>query len=266
MIDLGTADPTINFLRDFLGEDAPWPLIAIRKGDNRDIKAVTFGAAPKREAGVTAWVRRWNEKGYDIYFAINPLRALLNRKASKDDVANAEWLWIDLDPPKGADPTAEQAALDRALTADRPAAIPVPTWEIDSGRGRWGFWRLSEAIPVDGEDGAETRRVEGHGRGVEQAFGKAFADNCRNIDRIARLPGTVNRKTGRRAHVMAHRPEAVYGLGDFPFLRAEPPSVNGHDIAAAAGAPDETTIPAELMALSATVSRRGAARTNFSMP
>jgi Family of unknown function (DUF5906) len=232
--DTNTGNTCVDFLRDFLGEDAPWPLVAIKKADGKnDVKAATSSAAPKREAGVASWVRRWNDKGYDVYFAINPLRMPLNRKASKADVAAAAWLWIDLDPRKDADPAAEQAALDRALAADCPAEIPVPTWEIDSGRGRWGFWRLGKPVPVDGKDGTATRRAEGHGRGIEQAFGKDFADNCRNIDRIARLPGTVNQKTGRRARVVAHRPEAVYDLQDFPFVDAE---INGHDTAATAGA------------------------------
>jgi hypothetical protein len=213
-----STEGAIEFLRDFLGENAPWPLVVIKKVDGKtDIKAATFDAAPKREDGADSWIRRWNDKGYNIYFAINRLRMSLNRKASKADVVATEWLWIDLDPREDADPRTEQAALDRALTADRPAEIPVPTWEIDSGRGRWGFWRLREPVSVDGKDGASTRRVEAHGRGIEKAFGKDFADDCRNIDRIARLPGTVNHKTGRCARVIAHRPEAVYDLADFPF-------------------------------------------------
>src|SRR5262249_16885445 len=39
------------------------------------------------------------------------------------------------------------------------------------------------------------------GLGIERAFAP-FADQCRNIDRIGRLAGTINRKTGRRARVL----------------------------------------------------------------
>jgi hypothetical protein len=66
-------------------------------------------------------------------------------------------------------------------------------------------------------DGAATRRVEGYGRGIERAFGKDHADNCCNVDRIARLPGSVNHKTGHRAKVVVHRSNAVYDLEDFLF-------------------------------------------------
>jgi hypothetical protein len=211
------------FLRRFFG-DAPWPLLAIKR-DSGDIKAATFGAAPRRETAAAAWAARWNgAEGYDLYFAINPLKMALNKKAGKDDVRCAAYLWADLDPRKEADQAAEQAALARALDGARPPAIPVPTWEIDSGRGRWGFWRLREPVPVDGKDGEATRRVEGYGRGIERAFeGLALvADSCRNVDRIARLPGSANSKTGRLAAVVAFRPEAVYELENFPFAEVPP--------------------------------------------
>ena len=232
--DEETADTqaAINFLRDFFGEAELWPLVAIKKvGKKSDLQGYPFTHPTKREEMVAEWVERWNARGYNIYFPINRLN-IWKTKASKEDVATADWLWIDLDPRKGADPAAEQARLDRALGPDRPAEIPAPTWEIDSGRGRWGFWRLREPVPVDGKDCAATLRVEAHGRGIEQAFGKEFADSCRNIERIARLPGTINHNTGRRARVVAHRPEAQYDLRDFPFVDEPSKKANGHDNAA----------------------------------
>jgi uncharacterized protein (DUF927 family) len=206
------------FLLTFFG-DAPWPLIAIRYGD---INATTFSNTAKREVAAVEWIQRWNDKEhYDLYFAINPLKTPLCRKASKDDVSAAAWLWTDLDPGKNEEDAAAQARLDAAI-AQLPPGIPgPPTWQINSGRGRWLFWKLRSQQSVDGKDGLETLRIEGHGRGVEQAYGKDVADNCRNIDRIARLPGTINHKTGRTARVTAHRPDCAYELTDFPFVAAE---------------------------------------------
>jgi uncharacterized protein (DUF927 family) len=221
-VDAHTEDQTtstIGFLKNFFG-DAPWPLVAIKHGG--EIKAVSFGNAPKREAAAAEWVRRWNEEEhYDLYFAINPLKMPLYRKALKDDVAVAAWLWTDLDPAKNEDDAAAQARLDAAISQLPPGIPGPPTWEINSGRGRWSFWKLRIQHPVDGKDGPETLRVEGHGRGVERAYGKDFADNCRNIDRIARLPGTINHKTGRVARVTAYRPNCVYELADFPSVAAD---------------------------------------------
>jgi hypothetical protein len=66
-------------------------------------------------------------------------------------------------------------------------------------------------------NGPLTEAVECYGRGIEQAFGNRFADGCRNIDRIARLPGTINRKTGELACVLqdlSH--EEPHAIESFP--------------------------------------------------
>jgi len=130
-------------------------------------------------------------------------RGTLHKKATKNDVAEARHLWIDLDP-RGDEPLeAERAAMLQLLTTEWPQGIPRPNRVIDSGRGYWGFWKLPTPQPVDGRrnnaTGPLTEAVECYGRGIEQAFGDRFADGCRNIDRIARLPGTINHKTGELA-------------------------------------------------------------------
>ena len=61
--------------------------------------------------------------------------------------------------------------------------------------------------------------VESLNRGIERAFG---GDNCHNIDRILRLPGTANTKPdagGRRACVIAHYPERAYRAERFSVGR-----------------------------------------------
>jgi hypothetical protein len=69
---------------------------------------------------------------------------------------------------------------------------------------------------LDGPGGELTREVERFGRGIEKAFAPETADGCRNVDRIARLPGTINWKTGARATMLEFFPERVYDLEDFP--------------------------------------------------
>jgi P4 family phage/plasmid primase-like protien len=213
------ADPdgAVVFLRSFLGK-APWPLVAIRREPRylHGIEAATFDEA--RAIAAAAWIREKSAKGLDLYFAINPLRVALTEnkpKAKKVDVAAAAWLWIDIDPAAGADLTAEQDAMDKLL-AQAGKMLPPPSWIIDSGRGRWAFWRLRNPVPLDGAHGRQTIMVEAHGRGIEQAFGNRFADNCRNVDRIARLPGTINTKTRQPARVMEQHPERAYEIENFP--------------------------------------------------
>jgi hypothetical protein len=207
------------FLEEFFGT-APWALVAIRpRGDDpEDIRATTLRGSPKREEVAAEWIRRHNGEGYNLYFAPNPLKALFHRKAAKGDVAAATWLWADLDPPKKATPeetAAWRSEKRKEITGGLPCGLPAPTWTIDSGRGFWLFWRLKAPLPVDGKDGPLTAAVEAYGRMIEQAFAP-WTDSCRNIDRIARLPGTVNHKTGWTAGVIAHHPDAAYELEDFP--------------------------------------------------
>jgi hypothetical protein len=219
-------DDAIIFLDQFLG-DAPWPLIAIkpRGSGASDIQAYTIPKSPQREEVATEWIGHHNREAYNVYFGPNPLKRLLHRKATKDDVASVIWLWADLDPPKNA--TAEEleawrTKMRQQLRERLPSGLPAPTWIIDSGRGFWLFWRLREPFPADGKDGPATIRIEAYGHMIEQAFAP-YCDNCRNIDRIARLPGTVNHKTGWRSGVVDHNPDAVYGLDDFPSpLQPEP--------------------------------------------
>jgi hypothetical protein len=218
----------IVFLDQFLG-DAPWPLVAIKPRDQASPEIVvnTIRQGPKRNEITTEWIGRHNSKGYNIYFSPNPLRHPLRKKATKDDVASAAWLWADIDPRKKA--TAEEIEKWRAerrsqFRSPLPRGLPVPTWIIDSGRGFWVFWRFRWPIPVDGKKGPLTARIEACGKVIEQSFAP-WSDNCSNIDRIARLPGTVNHKTGRTAGVVDHSPDADYELKDFPHpSSAEPPS------------------------------------------
>ena len=169
------------------------------------------------------WIAEHNHRA-DIYFGPNPLKKSLNKKATKDDIAEARWLWADIDPPKddnGKDLTGDalaewQSSIDlRAL----PPGIPgPPTVTVLSGRGFWLFWRLRTPQPVDGVGGPLTARVESYAAGVEVAYG---ADDCRNIDRIARLPDTVNRKTNVYGFVLDAHWDCAYEIEQFPLITKE---------------------------------------------
>jgi hypothetical protein len=208
-------DDAITFLEEFFGT-APWPLVAIREKEAP--YAYTIPDSPNRKNAAAQWIAHHNGQGRNVYFASNPLKRNLNKKAEKDDVAAAAWLWADLDPPRNATPEELAAWRDKTrkeITGALPCGLKTPTWIIDSGRGFWLFWRLRWPVPVDGNNGRATATVEAYGLEIEKAF-KPWTDNCRNIDRIARLPGTVNHKTGKIAGVIAHDCDASYELKDFP--------------------------------------------------
>lgn len=216
------ADPAaaLAFLSDFFGTDKRH-LVAIKKSKDKktDIEAHHFDAGDC--AGQQKFITDRSAAGFDIYFSPNPIKGKLHKKASKNDVAEAHHLWIDLDPRPGEPLEAERAAMLALLTTDLPQGLPRPNRVIDSGRGYWGYWKLATPQPVDGSKNnvnePATEAIECYGRGIEQAFGDRFADGCRNIDRIARLPGTVNNKTGKLAHVLQkHSHDTPYAIEAFP--------------------------------------------------
>jgi AAA domain-containing protein len=193
--------------------DRPWPLVAIN-GETRDIKIADMEKSETREQEAVAWATNVNAAGYGIYFGINPLKEPVGRKAKKEHVLEARWLWADCDPPDGLGGTELEAWRDAKLAELQigKVDVPPPTLIVDSGRGLWGFWRLRTPEPVDGL-GPQTDRVESFARGLARAFG---ADHCHNIERIARLPGFVNSKTAARARVLEYHAERDCGLEDLP--------------------------------------------------
>jgi hypothetical protein len=207
----------VEFLNDFLGA-APWPLAAfLPAGVEGHPAYCTFSRTPARPAGAAEWISRQQSEGRGVYFAPNPLTRPILTKATKSDVVAAAWLWVDIDPPKQlAAEELDAWRADRLAEFDKSLAsgIPEPTWVIDSGRGFWLLWHLRDPLALDGKDGETTRLIEGHGRAMEAAFAP-WADHCANVDRVARLPGTLNGKTGRMASVVRHT-RASYSLESFP--------------------------------------------------
>lgn len=167
----------------------PWVLTAISL-DKKSIPTRTF--YPKDEEALTKWLEEYNGER-NIYFQVNPPRRDLSKKSDKEDIKSLDWLHIDLDPRAGEDIDAER---DRvlALLENPPTGIPSPTCIIFSGGGYQAFWKLEEPLPVDGdvEKGDQAAR---YSQQLSILFG---GDHTHNIDRIMRLPGTVNLPDARK--------------------------------------------------------------------
>jgi hypothetical protein len=209
------ASDSLKFLDDFFGPEKRH-LVAIRKREDgtSQIEAHHFQAVDR--AGQQRFITEHQAAGYDLYFTPNPVTGVLHKKASKNDIPEGRWLWVDMDPRKGRPLEEERAAMLALLTTNLPPGIPRANRVIDSGRGYWGFWKLETPQPVDGKDGQLTTTVESYGRGLEQAF-RPYADNCYNIDRIGRLPETRNSKTGaiaRVSHEYSH--DTPHAIESFP--------------------------------------------------
>jgi hypothetical protein len=220
----------LDFLDDFFGTNKRH-LVAIRKskGEKAHIEAHHFDAVDRN--GQQQFITGCSAAGVDLYFSPNPIKGTLHKKATKNDVAEAHYLWIDLDPRKNEPLEAERAAMLALLTTNLPKGMPRPNRVVDSGRGYWGYWKLATPQPVDGSknnaNGPLTEAVECYGREIEQTFGNRFADGCRNIDRVARLAGTINTKTGNVAcvlHKFSH--DEPHAIESFPHSVTKPKNQN----------------------------------------
>ncbi|WP_415393708.1 VapE domain-containing protein [Paracoccus sp. SJTW-4] len=195
-----------------LHPEGPWHVSAKHSGG--------FRGKVHRDADDAAdWALAQN-RDHNTYVSIAALRpGFRGDKARKQDVAAVSFLWVDLDPRAGEPIDSERARLRGLLTDRLPAGVPPPSAVIDSGRGFWGLWRLAEPVVMPDADapGWDTARasVEDRNRGLELGFG---ADACHNIERVMRLPGTVNRKPGAGPARIVAATGAVYRLTDFPAV------------------------------------------------
>lgn len=138
----------------------------------------------------------------NLYFHVNNLYPkILNKKATKSDIATASFVHVDIDDVDAGERLRKFS--------------PPPSAIVFSGGGYHGYWKLAEAE-------GEISRVEAINKMVADATG---GDHCHNIDRIMRLPGTVNlpnakkQAQGRKpalAHVVQVDWSLTYSLDDFP--------------------------------------------------
>lgn len=150
-------------------------------------------------------------------------------------------LHVDVDPRKGEDLAKEQARALKVLEDFSPS----PSAIIFSGGGYQGFWKLDDPLFVGG-DQTRVAEYEAYNRQLEIVLG---GDHCWNIDRIMRIPGTVNvpdQKKRDRGRVetlatIVSLSEATYPLDSFtaaPWKRSN-----------VSAGKDEVSLPEDLPSL-----------------
>lgn len=131
-------------------------------------RVVAKSFPPEDTVLMSLWIEGHQGKA-NLYFHVNELKPnARNTKAKKEDVAIAHYLHIDVD---------DLTALDRLKNYS-----PPPTVIVFSGGGYQAFWRLAEPC-------TDLERVERCNIKIAQDLG---GDHCHNVDRIMRLPGTIN--------------------------------------------------------------------------
>ena len=190
----------IDFL-ERLRPGGPWLLIAIdptkEESDEGQIEAETVRDANGIRNFIASRIGRFN-----LYYSLNPTRTAMRKKPAKKDIAAIEYLLADLDPKKGESSAAGQARYLEALKTFEP----TPSAIVNSGNGLNVLWKLAEPIvlgePIQNEkkkwvfskeDQAQINTVEARSKAIMLALD--LVAGTQNIDRILRLPGTINLPT-----------------------------------------------------------------------
>ncbi len=240
----GDTSHALDFLKHW-APGGPWALTAIEP-DTGKIETRTF--QPDKEVQAATWLDR-HQGRRNIYFSVNRPRRNLASKAKKEDIGWAVALHVDVDPRKGFALETERPRILAALGAH----VPQPTVIIDTGGGYSGFWLLREPAPADDPTAVEARNI--------QLATELGGDHCHNIDRIMRLPGTVNlpdkvkRQRGRvpaLASVVEVDWSRRYDLDDFEPAPVQKQS-NGSGLGTAPAVVPNGHDPADLTALPETL-------------
>lgn len=204
--DLGAPDPlapNVAEIRKFLN--------CIKSGIHL-VSIIPDGATSGQYFGddadaATRWATAQNSAGKGVYFTVNLTKHGLNKKPGKEDIVAARFCHCDIDPP------ADGRAWDREEVLSKLIRLrAAPSLVVDSGNGFQPLWRLDHAPTEHGP-------VEG----INQSIAKEFdGDSCHNIDRLLRVPGTVNypnakKRSKGRLPVMASLAHVASGDGIHRF-------------------------------------------------
>jgi hypothetical protein len=170
------------FLRDYLAPSGSIHVVAITP-DPFDPNAAIDGAWFGNDwQSAMSWVQAENAKGRNTYWTVNFVPVGFSKnKPKKTDIVGIRCAHVDIDPPKDNPAWDKEAALADLIARGAPSVV------IDSGNGLQGLWWLTESTDV--------ATIEQINRGISDRF---QADHCWNVDRLLRLPGTINHPDKRK--------------------------------------------------------------------
>jgi hypothetical protein len=137
----------------------------------------------------------------NCYITLNPVSRADRTRPSSNDVSHVQAILVDIDP---IEPSAQPGeALWEAR--DMLESMEVDPWSmtvVDSGRGIQ-CWIRFKPLTVDKQ---LARTVKNFVNTLSAEFGTRYGcvidSSCSDLARLARLPGTMNQKTGREARLV----------------------------------------------------------------
>jgi hypothetical protein len=214
----------VDFLK-LLCPNGPWVLTAIWPEPGRPTKTQTFTDINKARAFIAA-----RNVDHNIYYTPNPVKTAMSSKPKKTDIAEAAFVHADLDPNSSESPAEAKQRYRSQLELETFEL--KPTCGVDSGNGVQTLWRLDQPFKPDPklDPDCQLDPVERRSEAIMKMLG---AEDCStfNVDRVLRLPGTVNwptpakQKKGRVpciAKLLWFDPERRFALDAFPLPVEEP--------------------------------------------
>lgn len=208
---------TVAFLKEW-SLNGPWAITAIPTTTSDKLAGRIF--RPGDEPELELFLDKYGKEKRNLYFSVNQVNQKEFRvKASRETIERVTHLHVDIDPRAG-EPLAEEQARILKLSKNMPEGLPEPTWVIFSGGGYQLYWELAEPIEVNGSmELAERAKL--YNLQIEVQL---KADNCHNVDRIMRLPGTINVPDHRKklkgrvpalSYVVVHNADNIYQINQF---------------------------------------------------
>ena len=179
----------VNFLLQL--RTPPWILIAITPDSH--ITAITAHDVENADAFISSHVGKAN-----LYYSVNPTKEAMNKKPAKADIIAIEYLLGDLDP---ADSEKSEDAKARYLEQLNGAFEPKATALVDSGNGIQGLWKLVPRIELGDTKERDAIIADAEGRSAALMRRLGAKAGTQNIDRILRLPGTINLPNAKKLKV-----------------------------------------------------------------
>ncbi len=197
-------EESIAFLRQALPE-GPWCLAAIwpEKSEQNEHRMQVMTYLPAEDELAHAFLEQHGSAGYNLYWTLNRVNRKLVTKPSKGDIRYFVRLWVDIDAKKGED--------RGDLLARLQGCTPAPSVILDSGGGFWGIWELAEPVEIDGN----ADELERHNQVLAKRLG---GDACHNVERLCRLPGTLNRPS-RAKQEKGQQPRVATVVGEPTWQR-----------------------------------------------